>query len=242
MSFITRCLPIVTAALALAANACTGNLAQPVEGPLLNPVVCAGGTVHDAADAAQYSACDAVKGDLRISAPELEDLSAFRRLRVVSGTLEISGNPELDDLSGLERLSQVGELSLRDNAGLETLRGLEGLRRADKVVIEGNGLYQATGISHLRAVGDLVIRNNPRLNSLVGFRALKHARSVEIRNNPRLCALGMLPALERVEKEVTLQANRGLSRPEVQDVLGRIERGGEQPSREVSVPRREASL
>jgi len=242
MSFVTRSLPIVTALLALASSACTGNLARPVEAAPLNPVVCAGGTVHDSADAAEYSACDVVRGDLRISAPELEDLSAFQRLRAVSGSLEISGNLELDDLSGLERLSQVGELLVRDNTGLETLRGLEGLRRADKVVIENNGLYQVTGISHLREVGDLVIRNNPRLNSLVGFRALKHARSVEIRNNPRLCALGMLPALERVEEQVTLKANRGLSKPEVQGLLGRIERGAGQPSREVSVPRREASL
>jgi hypothetical protein len=242
MSFITRSLPIVTALLALASNACTGNLARPVEAAPLNPVVCAGGTVHDSVDAAEYRACDVVRGDLRISAPKLEDLSAFQRLRAVSGSLEISGNLELDSLSGLERLSQVGELLVRDNAGLETLRGLEGLRRADKVVIENNGLYQATGISHLREVGDLVIRNNPRLNSLVGFRALKHARSVEIRNNPRLCALGMLPALESVEEQVTLKANRGLSKPEVQGLLGRIERGAGQPSREVSVPRREASL
>jgi hypothetical protein len=242
MSFITRSLPLVTAFLALATNACTGNLARPVEAAPLNPVVCAGGTVHDSADAAEYSACDVVKGDLRISAPELEDLSALRRLRAVSGSLEVSGNPQLDDLSGLERLSYVGQLLVQGNAGLETLRGLESLRRAGKVVIENNGLYQATGISQLRQVGDLVIKNNPRLNSLIGFRALKHARSVEIRNNPRLCALGMLPALQSVEKQVTLRANRGLSRPDVQRLLGRIERGAEPPSREVSVPRREASL
>ena len=242
MSFITRSTTIVTAVLALAANACSGSVARPVESASLSPVVCAGGTVHDSADAAEYAGCDVVKGDLRVSAPELEDLEALQRLRAVSGTLEISGNPQLDDLSGLERLSQVGELLIRDNAGLETLHGLEGLKRAGKVVIENNGLYQAAGISRLGEVGDLVVRNNPRLNSLHGFRNLRHARSVEIQNNPRLCALGMLPALERVEQQVTLKANRGLSKPDVRALLGRIERGLEQPAREVSAPRREARL
>ena len=242
MSFITRCMPIVTALLALAGSACSVNVARPVESASLSPVVCGGGTVHDAADAAEYGGCDVVRGDLRVSAPALEDLSALKRLRAVSGTLEISGNPQLEDLSGLDRLSHVGELMVRDNAGLETLRGLEGLRHADKVVIENNGLYQATGMSRLSEVGDLVIRSNPRLNSLRGFRTLKHARSVEIRNNPRLCALGMLPALERVDQQVTLKANRGLSKPEVRALLGRIERGLDQPTREVSAPRREARL
>jgi hypothetical protein len=217
-------------------------VARPLETGSARSVACAGGTVRTSVDAGRYVGCESVQGDLRILAPELEDLSALARLRSVSGTLEIAGNSQLEDLSGLERLGQVGALVLRDNAGLETLRGLEGLRRADRVVIKNNGLYHATGISGLSEVGDLVIQGNARLNSLRGFRSLSRARSLSIRNNPRLSAFGMFPALEHVEQQVTLKANRGLSKPDVRALLGRIERGHERLSTEVSEASREASL
>ena len=241
MSYRSRFMPILTAVIALAANACSGSVARPVASAA-SAKVCGGGVVHSAADAASYGACGTIRGDLRISAPELSDLSALANLRQVTGTLEIAENSGLEDLSGLEQLGQVGTLVVRDNAALETLRGLEGLARAGKVVIERNGLYQAAGVSNLRDVGELVIRDNARLNSLHGFRSLSHAGSVEIARNPRLCARGMLPALSKVDGQVTLKSNRGLSKPEVRDLLGRIERGLEQPVREVSEPRREASL
>jgi hypothetical protein len=233
--------------VALAANACAAPGVRPVASaaPTLS---CVGGVVRNAADAALYGACERVNGDLRISAPELSDLSALADLRSVSGKLEIAGNAALDDLSGLERLEQVGELSIHDNAelddlsGLEnlqatasvsirdngelgSLRGLSGLSRVARLTIAHNGLFQTSGLSNLTEVGDLVIENNARLNSLQGLASLVHARSVEIRNNPRLCGRGMLPALARVDQGMTLSQNRGLSQPEVRQLLGRVEHG-----------------
>jgi hypothetical protein len=124
---------------------------------------------------------------------------------------------------------------VRDNPELETLRGLEQLVRADRVVIERTGLYQAAGISGLAHVGDLVVRDNARLHSLNGFRSLIHARSVEVARNPRLCARGMLPALVRVERQLTVKSNRGLSKPDVRALFGRVESAPEVPSREASL-------
>lgn len=236
---------LTTVLVAMAANACAAHQAQPVANPLAK-LSCVGGVVQSAADAALYGACERVNGDLRISAPELTDLSALAALRSVSGKLEIAGNSRLDALSGLEQLEQVGSLSIHDNAELDdlsglqslhganrvvisenaelsSLRGLEGLTRLDALVIEHNGLYQTTGLSSLTDVGSLVVDGNPKLNSLQGLRSLNHARSVEIRNNPRLCALHMLPALARVDHELTVSENRGLSMPDLQQLLGRIE-------------------
>ncbi len=189
--------------VALAANACAAHDVRPVASAaaMAANVSCVGGVLQSAADVALYSACDSVTGDLRISAPDLADLTALARLRSVSGKLEISGNLSLDDLSGLERLEQVGALSIHDNAGL----------------------YQTRGLSSLTEVGDLVVEDNAKLNSLRGLRSLSHARSVQIRNNPRLCALGMLPALARVDHDVTVLENRGLSKPDVRELLGRVE-------------------
>lgn len=252
--------------VALAANACAAPGSRPVASASAGhaKLACVGGVIRTEADAELYGACERVNGNLTITAPELTDLSALSGLRSVSGTLEIAGNSQLDDLSGLEQLERVGTLSVHDNADLDdlsglrslqsaasvvvsgnvelaSLRGLEQLTRVDSLVLDHNGLYQTTGLSNLTQVGSLVITDNAKLNSLQGLRSLTHARSIEIRNNPRLCARGMLPALTRVEREVTLIDNRGLSRPDVNQLLGRIEHDLSRPGAD-SVARLDASL
>ena len=233
--------------VALTANACASRDVRPVQSAAAK-VSCAGGVVQSAAGAALYGACDNVQGDLRISAPELTDLSALARLRSVSGKLEIAGNSGLDDLSGLERLEQVGALSIHDNSDLDdlsglqnlrsarsvtisgnvelaTLRGLGGLSHVDELVIDHNGLYQTAGLSSLTDVGVLVVEHNSKLNSLRGLDSLAHAGSVQIQGNPRLCARGMLPALAKVDHDLMLDGNRGLSKPDVRALLDRVEHG-----------------
>lgn len=232
-----RILSVIAAATALVTNACSVTTSRPAF-TAQNTVLCAGGTIHSAADAVLFAGCDTVHGDLRISAADLEDLSALAGLKRVSGTLEISQNPELDDLHGLEQLEQVGALTLRNNPDLGDLSGLDGLVRAAHVTIDHNGIYRASGISNLAEVGDLSITNNAKLNSLEGFSALKHARSVHVEGNPRLCARHMLPALERVDGEINVSNNRGVSAPDLRGLLGRVERGLAQPA----VANREASL
>jgi len=264
MTAITRSMfSFATLLLALSANACAVSGARSVQSGAFDKT-CEGGTIASAADATRFSGCTSVHGSLRVSSAELEDLSALSALRTVSGTLEIADNSELDDLSGLEQLQQVGSLSIHDNAelddlsGLEqlhqaralvisdnaeltSLRGLSGLTRVEQLVLDHNGLYQTAGMSSLTEVGQLVIVNNPRLNSLQGLHALMHARSVEIRKNPRLCARGMLPALSHVDGELTVSDNRGLSQPDVHQLLGRIEHGA-LPAAAEGVAQLDASL
>jgi Receptor L domain len=259
---------LTTVLVALVANACAAHDVRPVASArtaaATRKVSCVGGVVRSAGDAELYSACDRVTGDLRVSAPDLTDLSALAQLRSVAGKLEISGNSQLHDLSGLEQLEQVGALSIHDNADLDdlsglqnlhtaasvlisnngelgTLRGLEGLTRVERLVIDHNGLYQTLGLSNLAELGDLVVEHNAKLNSLRGLQSLSRARSVRIRNNPRLCAFGMLPALTRVDHDVTVIENRGLSKTEVRQLLGRVEHNLVRPSTD-NVARLEASL
>jgi hypothetical protein len=240
---------LCSALVAFAANACAIHGAEPVE-TASAPLSCAGGTIRNATDAALYSACEHVNGDLRISSPELTNLSPLARLRSVAGKLEISENPQLDDLSGLERLEHVAALSIRhnpelddlsalshlssaesivisDNPELGHLRGLEGLTQLDMLVLEHNGLYQTVGLSGLTQVGTLVVQDNPRLNSLRGLKSLAHARSIEISENPLLSSYGLLPALKHVDRELLLSRNRGLSTLEIHQLLGRVDHRSE---------------
>jgi hypothetical protein len=189
----------VTALIALAANACATREARPVSAVA---VACPGGTVHSAAEAARYAACDVVQGDLTVAAADLSDLSSLSRLRQVSGNLTITRNPELEDLSGLENLRRVGALE-----------------------ISHNGIYSVRGLGQLSEVGELVVESNRKLNSLSGLRSLSHAGSVTIEHNPMLCAMGMLPALDRVDSPMQLRANRGISKTEARLVLERAGQG-----------------
>lgn len=216
----------VTAVIALAANGCTTREARPVS---TAAITCPGGMLRSSADAAAYAACTIVQGDLSIAGTDLTDLSSLSQLRQVTGTLTVTRNAELDELSGLENLRSVGALEVSYNPELDTLSGLDGLIEADKLVIVGNGIYNGNGLGQLRRVGSLVIEGNRKLNSLSGVRSLKQAGAVTIENNPMLCALGMLPSLHRVDSPLRLRGNRGISRREAKLVLDRAGQGDSAP-------------
>ena len=261
----TRCLVFLTMSLAIGGSACSARLNEPAA-PVGAAVSCVGGTLRSAADAALYAACDTVTGDLHITQSSLDSLEALSRLREVSGTLEIAGNSQLDDLRGLSQLSRVGALEVHGNADLDSLAGLEGLRSASAVSIsdnpepgnleglegltqvqhlsiERNGIYDTRGLGNLSAVGTLVIKGNSKLISLRGFNGLKRARQIEIQNNPLLAAYyGLFPQLQSVEQTPLLSHNLGLSKSDVQKALERIEHGPDQPLAASHTTRRDASL
>ena len=261
----TRCLVFMTMSFAIASSACSARLSEPAA-PVGAAVPCLGGTLRSAADAARYAACDTVTGDLHITQSSLSSLEALSRLRQVSGTLEISGNSELDDLRGLSQLSRVGALevhgnadldslvgleglhsaptvSITDNAELGTLKGLEGLTQVQHLSIERNGIYDTRGLGNLSAVGTLVVKGNSKLISLRGFNGLKRARQIEIQNNPLLAAYyGLFPQLHSVEQTPLLSHNLGLSKSDVQKALEHIEHGAEEPRVAIHTSKRDASL
>ncbi len=227
MSRPTRYLIFLTINLTMLSSGCAAQLSAPV----VASVPCRGGTLQSDADAAAYASCQSVTGHLRIRQSSLTSLDALSQLRHVSGTLEISDNPELEDLQGLSQLQSVGALEVRGNPQLEQLLGLESLRQAKNVRIEANGIYDTVGLAGLSEVEVLVVKDNPRLISLRGFKGLQRAQSVEIRNNPRLAAYyGLLPQLQQVEERFELRNNVGLSKREVREVRERVERSSEQPT------------
>lgn len=252
MSLHQRLLLGFTTLLSIGAGACSAQVTRP-------PAVasgsheCQGATLRTAAELSAFAACSDVKGDLRVTQTTLTDLGALSNLRSVSGTLEISHNPQLEDLTGLEQLTHVEALEIRGNAELDqiealanlssarfitiahnpslgSLRGLERLERADAVKVERNGIFHTTGLSGLREVGSVVVSDNAKLISLAGLKGLTHAGSVEVRKNGMLAGyFGLLPELTKVDQQLVLEANRGLSKKEVSEVLERVEQGQSGP-------------
>ena len=90
--------------------------------------------------------------------------------------------------------------------------------------ISAADLVDVAAFAELRSVsGKLVVANNPKLVSLAGLKSVEHARSVEIRNNPVLAGyFGLLPELSKVQEPLVVEANRGLSKREIDAVVGRV--------------------
>jgi Receptor L domain len=233
---------VVSSLVALASTACGTRAVVPLS-PAAT-VTCPGGSIHSAADAGNYRACNVVQGDLTVSAADLTDLTALSQLRRITGTLRISESSGLDDLSGLENLTSVGALEIHhdtdlddlagleglhqaarvevtDNPELTTLNGLQGLSSTGRLVLRNNALFTANGLAGLREVGDLVVVNNHQLNSLSGLHALNHARSVELTHNPVLYGRDLFPELKRLDAPLTLDANRAISKSDVRAILER---------------------
>jgi hypothetical protein len=174
---------------------------ETVEAP--RPDRCNGGRVTNEQNAVAFAGCRVVTGDLAIEGTELSDLSAFSELRSVRGALTI-----------------------RSNAKLRTLYGLEHLEHAGTLVLRANGLYGTRGLEGLRQLDTLVIANNRLLISLRGFRNLERVGTLVVEGNARICAqVGLFPALQSVDERLTVTSNYGLSRDEVADLFARSRAG-----------------
>ena len=55
----------------------------------------------------EYGGCDTVQGDLVISGADIEDLGPLKDLKVIEGSLIISGNKVLQSLKGLEAAREI---------------------------------------------------------------------------------------------------------------------------------------
>jgi hypothetical protein len=198
---------------------CTACAARPGPAPAVAERSCSGSfTVHDGRDLAAIEACERIDGDLRIANTGLESLEGLSSLRHVEGRLEITHNPRLRSLAGLDNLATVrtlvvagnpalesvaalgqlavvGSVTLSDEPQLDSLAGLEGVRFASRVVVKNTGIASFAPLHELHAVGDLVITGNLRLVSLGGLEGLEGARGIRIEGNP---ALGDVRALRRM--------------------------------------------
>jgi hypothetical protein len=202
MSFRSLCLVAFTVMLGSAAGACSAPLARPAVASV-EAGPCGGATLKSDAEVAAFAHCSEVQGDLRIEGG-VTDLDSLGSLRRVAGTLSISNTNGLEDLRGLERLTSVGALEIAGNERLERTLGLGNLQR----------------------VGKLVVKHNSQLVSLGGLKSLQRAESVEISNNRVLAGyFGLLPRLARVEEQLVLRQNLGLSKREVAAVIDRIPQG-----------------
>ncbi len=138
-----RNLAYLAAVVAVAATACSAPEARPAAVAMSSavaPMACEGGSVQSAADAARFAGCEAVIGDLSITQSDLTDLSDFRDLRSVTGSVVIADNAKLISLAGLKGLESAHRVEIRNNPMLAAYYGvLPQLTQLDApMVLQGN--------------------------------------------------------------------------------------------------------
>lgn len=150
---------------------------------------------------------------LSLKGKKLADIAALSNLRDVSEDLTLN-ETALRDLAPLSTLEHTGGLYITDNASLETLNGLEGLRVVDDylVLTNNDALEQASALNELIMSEFLVVHHNEHLRRLAEFPNLR-TNSLQIADNPLLEELPLLQgtfyAYSRTSPEEVLLVSRG---------------------------------
>ena len=202
----------------VASEQCYGPSTTCSDGSTLSPYwVCDGD--NDCKDGADEADCPWLKSTTASTcAPSATidgedsagDIAKLAGVTCIDGVLDIRGST-LTDLSGLESLTTVSELSIGPppslsfddggNPALTSLHGLENLKGVQAVRIEGNPLLtDLSALSGLTFVtGDLEIINNDALTSLDGLHNIGRAGETEVSGNAALTSLSGLRGLTAVD-------------------------------------------
>ena len=151
-----------------------------------------------------------IDGDLLLdSDAHTGDLSSFRNLKVISGSLSLT-ETGLTSLAGLENLVVLGGLGLESNPVLTSLEALRGITELENELFFGGNprLESLEGLNSIRRIGgELNIYSNESLRSFSGLDSLEELGSAFVALNAELNSLDGLNRLARVEGDFILVSN-----------------------------------
>lgn len=165
-----------------------------------------------------FSALTRIEGGLDIHGnSSLSSLNGLHNLQFVSGYVYVYGNPALYSISSLSQLTSVGSgsiggsLNVSSNAALRDLSGLAGIRSiGSDLYLDNNPLItDLSDLANLDSVGrDLNISSNAQLRSMSGLSLTSAVgRSITINNNPRLTDLGYLASALSLFTDLDIRSN-----------------------------------
>ncbi|MCY0992066.1 hypothetical protein OV203_33315 [Nannocystis sp. ILAH1] len=144
----------------------------------------------------------------------LVDLSGLESLTVVHGSLDLSDNPSLVDISALANLRSFGALDIERSALTDLL--LPGLTAVGAVRIRENAeLTALSGLAGFSEMASLVLEYNPKIAALPDLSALESVvGNFEIRDNDTLTTLADLAGLTHVGGDLRVVDNAELPQTE----------------------------
>ncbi|MGE6760242.1 DUF7151 family protein [Corallococcus interemptor] len=138
---------------------------------------------------------------------KLQSTAGFPRLSRV-GSVAIGDNALLESAGGMPELRTVSEdITLRNNARLKSVTGLDRLDSVHTVIVELNPrLTDLGGLGRLLRLDRLSVRYNNDLTELTRFQNLRELQFLTVTDNPSLQALG-LDGLRVVGQGFTVTTN-----------------------------------
>ena len=137
----------------------------------------------------------------------------FRHASTLHGTVSVFQNAVMEELP-LSRLAEVGgSVEISDNPALQSLEGLEHLSMVGGGIrITNNGaLTSVSGLKNLTLVKNhLSVADNPQLRD-VRFESVSSLQSLSITGNAMLEHVGSMPSLRHVQYGISLEDNPRLS-------------------------------
>jgi hypothetical protein len=176
-------------------------------------------------------------GAFAVQGNNLRDISALNKLKTITGSLSIIGNPQLRNINGFSKIKTIGPgqtsatiqssyvLSVRANGTLTKMDGLSNLRKiGGRLLISDNDrLRNIDDLARLTEVGywaerelffrSVTIEYNPALRNLNGLSNLNFiGGSLYINNNASLRNLNGLSGLSSIGENLEVMNNPDLNR------------------------------
>ena len=145
--------------------------------------------------------------------PLLSNLSGLNSLSSIGNSLRICRNHGLTDLSGIENLTNVENISISSNDNLSSLTGLQGISNIDGYIYIGwNDLLNSLdGLNNLTTVGSLTLFRLPNLDNLSGLEHLCTVNGdLEISSNHTIINITSLDSLIYIGGQLTIDNNYDL--------------------------------
>lgn len=155
------------------------------------------------------------------------DITALSNLDYVHDRIVIEANNSLQNINGLEKITQLGGLEILSNNTLTNLQGLRNLNSCKVLHINyNNALTDLSWLSNITTLDYLTIIGNNSLQNLQGLNNLTEIRqgNTKIEGNPSLINLNGLNGLRKVEG-LYIRSNSSLTDMSALSTLTRINGG-----------------
>lgn len=145
-----------------------------------------------------------IGGDLEISNnPELENITGFQNCKFIGGKILINKNEILKWINGFSSLQTIkGNLYISDNINLNDIKGFRSLKEVHNDVKISNNpkLKKIFDFNELKKITwNFYLSQNPSLDSVIGFKFLTHiGGEFNINLNPSLTSLNGFSNLKSV--------------------------------------------
>lgn len=137
--------------------------------------------------------------------PLLTDISVLSNLESIGSKLRVAQCHSLTDLDGLQKITELDEISIYDNDGLTSLKGLENLVSLNSIIIGFNSsLADLSELNNISSLEILDISGNSTLSNLTGLENLTFVSIATVSENQNLISFEGLDKLEEVNRFVIL--------------------------------------